>query len=134
MDENEDVLSSHLIKLHQLCRICGRRCVNQKQKKQKKSADKCEKFKVDILISYNININQDIYEKHSSSICPTCLFRMKDIKSNASETLVKKARDIAASTSDLWSTHKTKDCMVCKTFDETAKGTRSSKLFMIFIF
>ena len=119
--------ASHANKLHELCRVCTGRCLSIKDKKQKRRKLYCKDFLSDVLLTFNVNISENKYETHSSSICYPCVNRIKRIKSDAGIRTIEKARNVIPSMQFLWEPFDARkqniDCSICRQYDITTFGT-----------
>ena len=126
--EVEHSRTSHDEKLNLLCRICGGR---SKEWKQKSQPFLCENYADTISKAYNINIENDEDGVHSKTLCRKCYLRFKHIirSGKTSESALK---DIERS-SVLWVGYDAgvgiSSCVVCSTFQKQKKGGHHSKLF-----
>ena len=63
--------------------------LTQKEKKSKRKVYKCAKFKTDILCIFNVDITKDCPNKHSSTICRSCVNRISNFNNKKKSNVVK---------------------------------------------
>ena len=69
MDPNKHSFLSHKLKLHQLCRICGKRASKYQDRRTPKQ---CESYESSIKSVFNIIIKHDNEEIHPRAMCQRC--------------------------------------------------------------
>ena len=81
-------------------------------------------FQKDILITLHVNIDKDIADKHSPSICKGCASCIGNIKCNGSEVTINKAIKKERLTRDIWVAYNdfltAEQCASCAHYDSYA--------------
>ena len=92
--------TSHIEKVNKLCRICCGRCLTAKQKAQGRKVYLCSDFKREILLIFNVQIDNDKHDTHSPNMCSSCVSKLRDKRCSLNN-----ARVLANSTKDIWTAY-----------------------------
>ena len=120
---------SHLKRLHELCRTCGRRSLSQKERKRKRRYKKCEDLRNELNSMFHVNVSSDDYSTHSSTICYKCVRKISHEKSGSSTPgVVPTARNLVKSIQHIWTPFNenvsVKDCAMCAHYNLTTEGNK----------
>ncbi len=119
--------------LDKLCRVCSKRLLSAKQKKEKsRKIREVKKHQVSIKDTYGIDVASDNYEnKHPRYFCHSCMMGIYNSKRNpnSQDLALKKLR--FQSINDRWNAFDesvlTMDCFSCVVWTEQAKGGKGSE-------
>ena len=129
MDGNKHSFSSHKVKLHQLCRICGERTLKHRDKKKPKD---CDNYVKSIKSVFNIDVQDDNEQIHPKTMCHRCYTKVIRFSESASSLNPKIAslRAAADECNKKWTIFDEQlsesECNICNTFDSQKKGGRPS--------
>ena len=129
MDTRPHTEQLHIQKLHELCRTCGGRTLTQKEKKAKRKPKECEQFINEILLGFDVNVPNDEYTTHSSTICNLCVRKITHFRNGtATPGVIQKARNVAKSIQHIWipfeENVRSTDCYSCSHHAFTAEGNK----------
>ena len=126
----QHIESEHNTKLHELCRTCGGRSLTSKQRKQNRKFLNCADFINDILLTFGVHISGDQKSKHSSTVCYSCVNKIKAVRRHKYEGTILKARELERDSAYLWTSFsadtKQSECPVCTQYAKTTFGGYAS--------
>ncbi|GFO29212.1 hypothetical protein PoB_005571700 [Plakobranchus ocellatus] len=122
---------NHIDRLHNLCRLCARRCLNREQIRKAKKPRNVKLFQKDILILCHVNINNDIEDVHSPSICVKCTTNISNVKNFGSESTLNKLIDSEKDAAKIWTLFRDsvseEECKLCSHYNSFNIGAKRAK-------
>lgn len=116
----------HMKCLSELCRACGNRTLTIKDKQRNRRPIKCTDHRENILLTFNINVNEDKEMQHSPHLCLKCVKRMKNVNKRFSTTSIKCGRELEEASKHIWTEFDpaldTNECGACRHYARTSLG------------
>ena len=111
-------LETHLKLLNNLCRLCGKQCLTEKEKQRNIKPVSCKLYSSDIFNVYGHNIATDNELSHSQYTCYKCIKTIGNIKRRYSVVSLQTAKTKFEDAEHIWCLYdrnKTvENCSVCR--------------------
>uniref|UniRef100_A0A0B7BUV3 Uncharacterized protein n=1 Tax=Arion vulgaris TaxID=1028688 RepID=A0A0B7BUV3_9EUPU len=119
-------LDKHVSNIQGLCRTCGEKLLNRKEKKSYHKPAQCIHKTNDIFYVFGINVNNDLPNKHSTSMCRRCVSRIIRIQRTLSENSLKSTHNIADKYRNIWTEFNSdvsvNECSLCFHYKQNRLG------------
>ena len=107
--------NSHILALQQLCRVCGDKV---KPAKKRHTVYSCKNHPIDLLNTFDIDVQQDQVSIHSQYFCQACKGAIYHHKTNG----------VVLRSVTTWKHHDKDACETCGRGDRAKMGGRHSKI------